>query len=579
VTADATAGAAGPAPDRWEEEGRRVAPALDRVAGVVVLGTDADSAASVALGIGRVQATRRRVAIADLVGEVAPLQSLVRGDDPHGVVDSFLYGVSLNRIARPVDGTGNLFVLPSGSEPVVAAEIFRSERWGRLATGFRDVGALLILVAPSAAEGVETLVSRVDGVVLAGRATPVPEGANVIVLAEAPAVERIAETAVVEPPVVEPPVVAPPEVEPRVVEPPLALTPASADVPAEVVPPRTFEAPEPDAQPTAAGDAPSESPAEAPATVVRPAAARWVRRIAEAPPTRVNLQTISASRPPADESAGDEDLVLPRPRRWPYALAAGLVVVAAGAAFLARGGDTRSDAGRRAVTPAPVAVADSSPAAPSDSLVAPAVGSAAAGGATTAAGEVAATNGGTTTSSATATTGLAAPRSVVSNPGDSAGAAAYSVQIVAANTIDGARAKLRDVALGLPAAVISPMSLGADSTRWYRLTVGAFADRQSAIAYLRQVRTTRKLDLEAENVVRLPFALLLDGRVPRSMGKATAANYVARGLPAYALAQSDGTARIYAGAFETPEQAGLLADLLRTAGIEPVVAYRTGRGF
>jgi hypothetical protein len=173
----------------------------------------------------------------------------------------------------------------------------------------------------------------------------------------------------------------------------------------------------------------------------------------------------------------------------------------------------------------------------------------------------------------------AAPRFAVSNPADSADAAVYSVQIVAANTMDGARAKLRDVALGLPAAVISPMSLGADSTRWYRLTVGAFADRKAAYEYLGTLRATRKIDVEPENVVRLPYALLLDGRVPRSMAKATAANYASRGLPAYALSQRDGTARVYAGAFETPEQAALLADLLRTAGIEPVVAYRTGRGF
>ena len=78
----------------WEEVGREIAPALDAASAVVVIGDDPVAAAEVALGAGRVQGARRRVAIGDLVGEVEPLQALVTGDDPHGLVDSFLYGVS-----------------------------------------------------------------------------------------------------------------------------------------------------------------------------------------------------------------------------------------------------------------------------------------------------------------------------------------------------------------------------------------------------------------------------------------------------------------------------------------------------
>ena len=560
------------AQERWEEEGRRVASALDGVAGAVVVGTDPDAAAAVALGIGRAQATRRRVAIGDLVGEVGPLQSLVRGDDPHGIVDSFLYGVSLNRIARPIDGVGNLFVLPSGSEPIDAEEIFRSDRWARLATGFRDVGALLLLVVPSGVAGVEALVARVQGVVLAGHDTPAPAGAEVLAVAEPPSLE----VPLADAPTEELAVAPVPEESAHDAS---ALT-ESAPVESGVV----DMSGDADAGPTdegepsaplsdATAEAPSDAGTETTTTRARPAT-RWVRRIAEAPPTHVNLQAVSAHRRPDAGRAPEEDWAPPRRRRWPYALAAGLVVAAAGATWLARGGDSRSDAGRRAATASAVASADSVPSVAENDSGATAPAVPVAGGAATAAGEVAATP-----STSAAAEPPAAPRFAVRNPADSLSAAAYAVQIVAANTVDGARAKLRDVALGLPAAVISPMSLGADSTRWYRLTVGAFSDRQSAIAYLTQLRRTRKIDVDAENVVRLPYALLLDGRVPRSMAKATASNYVARGLPAYALAQGDGTARVYAGAFETPEQAELLADLLSTAGIEPVVAYRTGRGF
>jgi hypothetical protein len=50
-----------------------------------------------------------------------------------------------------------------------------------------------------------------------------------------------------------------------------------------------------------------------------------------------------------------------------------------------------------------------------------------------------------------------------------------------------------------------------------------------------------------------------------------------RGQPVYALRQADGSARLYAGAFESPEQASLYVDAIRTSGIRPVLVYRIGR--
>ena len=67
------------------EWGARLAPTLDGVHAAVIAAPDAETAANVALAIARVQGAKRRVAIADLVGEVAPLQALVTGDDPHGI--------------------------------------------------------------------------------------------------------------------------------------------------------------------------------------------------------------------------------------------------------------------------------------------------------------------------------------------------------------------------------------------------------------------------------------------------------------------------------------------------------------
>lgn len=157
----------------WEALGAESSGAVDGAHAILVTGKDPLAAARAALGIGRAQSRRRRVAIGDLIGEVEPLQRLVTGDDPHGIVDSFLYGVSLNKIARQVDDSGTLFVMPSGTEPVVTPDIMRNERWSRLAAGFREVGALLVLVASSDSEGVHELASMLDGVVVVGDATSV----------------------------------------------------------------------------------------------------------------------------------------------------------------------------------------------------------------------------------------------------------------------------------------------------------------------------------------------------------------------------------------------------------------------
>jgi len=172
----------------WEAAGSRVAGALDGASAVVVLGHDPIATASVALGIGRAQAAHRRVAVGDLIGDVAPIRSLVTDDDPHGLTDAFLYGVSLNKIARQIDTAGNLHVLPSGSEPVVQEEILQNDRWRRLAGGFGEVGALLLVAAPAAIPGVESLIQMLDGVVLVGGATsPVP---NARVFAEVSSAAR-----------------------------------------------------------------------------------------------------------------------------------------------------------------------------------------------------------------------------------------------------------------------------------------------------------------------------------------------------------------------------------------------------
>jgi hypothetical protein len=156
----------------WLAEGRELGRTLDQPNAIVVVGADPVATALVALGIGRAQASRRRVAVGDLIGDAPPLQELVPADDVHGLVDSFMYGVSLNRVAYPVAGERELFVMPSGTSPIDYDELFVNPRWRRLAAGFREVGALLVLAAPAHATQLRHLVDATDGAVLVGDEVP-----------------------------------------------------------------------------------------------------------------------------------------------------------------------------------------------------------------------------------------------------------------------------------------------------------------------------------------------------------------------------------------------------------------------
>ena len=160
------------APLDWTERGRELGDTLDSCHAVVVVGGDPLATAEVALGIARVQAAHRRVAVADLLGGSPPLEALVSSDDPHGIVDSFLFGVSLNRVAHQVPDSGDLFIIPSGTSPIDYEDIFGNPRWRRLALGFREVGALLLVVAPVDASNLVHLVFATDGAVIVGDTVP-----------------------------------------------------------------------------------------------------------------------------------------------------------------------------------------------------------------------------------------------------------------------------------------------------------------------------------------------------------------------------------------------------------------------
>ena len=172
-------------PIAWEDAGRQIASLLGSYSAVAVVSSDPFAAAYVALGIARAEARHRRTVVGDLVGDVPPLRDLVRQEDAHGINDTFAYGVSLNRIGYPIAGTQNLFIMPSGTDPDIDEEVFRSTRWKKIVAGFGEVGSLLLLVAENDSRGLAELLDKLDGVVLV-KENELPNAPSAVVLARVP---------------------------------------------------------------------------------------------------------------------------------------------------------------------------------------------------------------------------------------------------------------------------------------------------------------------------------------------------------------------------------------------------------
>ena len=172
-------------PVAWEDAGRQIAPLLGSYSALAVVSSDPFAASYVALGIARAEARHRRTVIGDLVGDVPPLRDLVRQEDAHGITDSFVYGVSLNRIGYAIPGNQNLFIMPSGTDPDIGEEVFRSGKWRKIVSGFGEVGGLLMLVAEPDARGLADLLDKLDGVVLVKDAE-LPTAPAAVILARVP---------------------------------------------------------------------------------------------------------------------------------------------------------------------------------------------------------------------------------------------------------------------------------------------------------------------------------------------------------------------------------------------------------
>jgi hypothetical protein len=180
------------------------------------------------------------------------------------------------------------------------------------------------------------------------------------------------------------------------------------------------------------------------------------------------------------------------------------------------------------------------------------------------------------TSGALPDSGLAiAPHFGLLTAQDSAARAPYSIGLVSFNTQAGALLELQRNGATLRAGTFTPVLIR--EAPWFRVVAGAYPDSVSAAALLDTLRDRGLSDAGRAVIDRFPYALLVQRDVADTAVASRVSAYQARGLPVYALLQSDGTARLFAGAFKTPDDAMLLSDAMRAAGVRTSLVYRTGR--
>lgn len=167
------------------------------------------------------------------------------------------------------------------------------------------------------------------------------------------------------------------------------------------------------------------------------------------------------------------------------------------------------------------------------------------------------------------------------NPGDSANAIAFSIEVLASNTAEGADFEIQRHRSVMPGATVSLVPVGDTEATWYKVHAGAFPDSVAARRLLLSLRRRKIVPDSAGSIIRAPFALLVDSIASQggmnAKTRESVQGLIARSVAAYALVQSDGSVKIYAGAFQNPEQSLLAATDLRVKGLTPLLAYRTGR--
>ncbi len=146
----------------------------DSTVGCVVFwvtpGIDRHWGADVSLLVARGWASRgRSIFLADASFEDPVFHESIAGVSNEGLSDVMLYGASVKRIARPVDG--GVLVASAGTPVGDAAEVLAHPKWDTVIRGFEEAGAVLLVHVSAATTGAEALLDRAAGIILVSEET------------------------------------------------------------------------------------------------------------------------------------------------------------------------------------------------------------------------------------------------------------------------------------------------------------------------------------------------------------------------------------------------------------------------
>ncbi len=151
----------------------------------------------------------------------------------------------------------------------------------------------------------------------------------------------------------------------------------------------------------------------------------------------------------------------------------------------------------------------------------------------------------------------------------------YSVQVAAFNTADQAMARALDLDDGGVPGIVTPIRMGGPGL-WYRVLAGTLPTARAADSLRRALWQAGRVERPMGTILRTPEAYRVGRRQDRREAAAAAADLRTRGIPAYIVGAPDGTARVYVGAFDLPEQAQAVDSLLSAAGITGTLVQRMG---
>jgi len=143
----------------------------------------------------------------------------------------------------------------------------------------------------------------------------------------------------------------------------------------------------------------------------------------------------------------------------------------------------------------------------------------------------------------------------------------WTVQLIAYARLDKAVGLADRISAGGIVPFVTPVAIGPRrSTIWYRVLAGGYRTRDSAVA-VRAILWDRGLARRGQgDVLRAPYSYAVSGA-------ASVDELRARGIPVVSRA---GDGRFWVGAFESPEQANVLATRLRRAGVQATLVTRMG---